>query len=88
MNEDFIPIGKLASLCDSTMNFIDAADFILNIDHRKDVLERLESKITLRELNARIDKAMDAVIAKGNLPADYVEAYYKHRGFDQNGKPV
>ena len=29
MNEAFIPIGKLASMCDSTMNFIDAADFIL-----------------------------------------------------------
>jgi hypothetical protein len=89
MNEDFILIGKLASMCDSTMNFIDAADFILNIDHRKDVLKRLESKITLRELNARIDKAMDAAIAKGNIPAEYdIEAYYKHRGFDQNGKPV
>jgi hypothetical protein len=88
MNEDFIPIGKLASICDSTMNFIDAADFILSLDHRKDVLKRLRSKITLRELNARIDKAMDAAIAKGNLPADYVEKYYKHRGFDQDGKPV
>ena len=49
MNEDYIPIGKLASMCDSTMNFLDAADFILNIDHRKDVLKRLISKITLRE---------------------------------------
>jgi hypothetical protein len=88
MNEDFIPIGKLASMCDSTMNFIDAADFIFSQKNRKDVLQRIESKITLRELNARIDKAMDARIAKGDLPADYVEAYYKHRGFDQNGKPV
>ena len=68
MNEDFIPIGKLASICDSTMNFIDAADFILSLDHRKDVLKRLRSKITLRELNARIDKAMDAAIAKEIFP--------------------
>jgi hypothetical protein len=88
MNEDFIPIGRLASLCDSTMNFIDAADFILDIDHRKHVLKRLVSKVTLREHNARLDKAMDAAIAKGNLPADYVEKYYKHRGYDQDGKPV
>jgi hypothetical protein len=71
------------------MNFIDAADFILDLDHRKDVLERLESKITLRERNARIDKAMDIMIAKGNIPPEYdIEEYYKHRGFDQNGKPV
>ena len=88
MNEDFIPLNKLASLCDSTMNFIDAADFILSQEHRKDVLKRLESKITLRERNARIDKAMDAAIAKGKIPADQVEKYYKHRGFDQDGKPV
>jgi hypothetical protein len=64
LNEDFIPIGKLASVCDSTMNFIDAADFILSQEHRKDVLDRLVSKITLRERNARIDKAMDTAIAK------------------------
>lgn len=88
MNEDFIPIGKLASMCDSTMNFIDAADFILSLDHRKDVFKRLESKMTLRERNTIIDKAMDARIAKGDLPSAYVAAYYKHRGFDQNGKPV
>jgi hypothetical protein len=76
-------------LCDNTMNFIDAADFILDIDHRKDVLERLESKITLRERNARIDKAMDIAIAKGKIPPKYdIQAYYKLRGFDQNGKPV
>ena len=71
MNDDFIPIGKLASMCDSTMNFIDAADFIFMMEHRKDVLERLESKITLRERNARIDKAMDAAIAKGKVPPEY-----------------
>lgn len=53
MNEDFIPIGKLAAMCDSTMNFIDAADFIFSQKNRKDVLQRIESKITLRELNAR-----------------------------------
>lgn len=89
MNEAFIPIGKLASMCDSTMSFLDAADFILSIDHRKDVLERLESEITLRERNSRIDKAMDAAIAKGKIPPEYdIQAYYKHRGFDQNGKPV
>ncbi len=89
MNEDFIPIGKLASMCDSTMNFIDAADFILSQKNRKDVLERLESKITLRDLNARIDKAMDIAIAKGIIPPEYdIEAYYKHRGFDQDGNPV
>ena len=65
------------------------ADFILSIDHRKDVLERLESEITLRERNSRIDKAMDAAIAKGKIPPEYdIQAYYKHRGFDQNGKPV
>ena len=64
------------------------ADFILSQEHRKDVLKRLESKITLRERNARIDKAMDAAIAKGKIPADQVEKYYKHRGFDQDGKPV
>jgi len=88
MNDDFIPISKVASICDSTMNFIDAADFIFMMEHRESVLERLKSKLTLREKNARIDKAMDAAIAKGNLQADYVEAYYKHRGYDQNGKPV
>ena len=89
MNEAFIPIGKLASMCDSTMSFLDAADFILSIDHRKDVLERLESEITLRERNSRIDKAMDPAIAKGKIPPEYdIQAYYKHRGFDQNGKPV
>ena len=32
---------------------------------------------------------MDAAIAKGNIPAEYdIEAYYKQRGFDQDGKPV
>lgn len=89
MNEVFIPIGKLASMCDSTMNFIDATAFIFTIDHRKDVIQRLESKITLRERNARIDKAMDIAIAKGKIPPEYdIQAYYKHRGFDQDGKPV
>jgi hypothetical protein len=89
MNDDFIPNNKVASMCDSTMNFIDAADFIFMMEHRKDVLERLKSKITLRERNARIDKAMDAAIAKGKIPPEYdIEAYYKHRGYDQNGKPV
>ncbi len=63
------------------MNFI-PADFILTLEHREDVLERLQ------ERNARIDKAMDTAIAKRNLSADYVQAYYKHRGFDQDGKPV
>jgi hypothetical protein len=82
MNDDFIPIGKLASMCDSTMNFIDAADFIFSLEHRKSVLERLRSKITLREVNARIDKAMDAAIAKGKVPPDQVKAYYKHRGYE------
>ena len=49
MNDDFIPIGKVASMCDRTMNFIDAADFIFMMEHRESVLERLKSKITLRE---------------------------------------
>ena len=53
------------------MNFIDAADFIFMMEHRKDVLERLESRITLRERNARIDKAMDSAIAEGKVPPQY-----------------
>jgi hypothetical protein len=86
MNEDIIPLSKLASMCDSTMNFIDAADFILSLEHRESVLERLGSKITLREKNARIDKAMDAAIAKGKIPPDVVKKYYEHRGYGATKK--
>lgn len=83
-----ISVSTVANMCDSTMNFLDATDYIFMMQYREDVLDRITSKLTMRQKNALIDKAMDARIAKGDLPADYVQAYYKHRGFDQDGKPV
>ena len=56
-------------MCDSTINFIDAADFIFMIKYGEDVIESLQSSITLRERNARIDKAMEIAIQSGKVAA-------------------
>ncbi len=79
MNDNPIPVDRLACMCDSTMNFIDATDFIFGIEYREDVLERLASRITLREKNAAIDRAMDKAIEKGKVPPDMIKKLYEQR---------
>ena len=50
-DESPISVYTVANMCDSTMNFLDATDFIFMMKHREDILKRLKSKITMRELN-------------------------------------
>jgi hypothetical protein len=76
MNDRTISVGRIAGMCDSTMNFIDAADFIFMIKLR-DVIKRLQSNITLRERNYRIDKAMEIAIQRGNVPPDIAKKYHE-----------
>jgi hypothetical protein len=44
--------SKLFSLCDNTMNFLDATDFICNPEFKQHVIDRLKSDKTLRQRNA------------------------------------
>lgn len=48
---------KIATICDNTMNFLDATMFIFQPDFRVDVIDRLRSNKTLRQRNKIIDKA-------------------------------
>lgn len=64
MTEPNVTYYKIATFCDNTMNFLDAADFILNIQVRDSVIQRLQSKITLRQRNAIID----SILRKENTP--------------------
>jgi len=50
--------SKIASICDNTMNFLDATVFIFEPQFRTSVIDRLESKKTLRQRNAIIDRAL------------------------------
>lgn len=79
MNDTSISISKIAGMCDSTMNFLDATDFIFMIRHREAVLDRLASSKTLRERNAAIDKAMDKLIERGKVPPEMVKKLYEQR---------
>lgn len=46
-----ISLNKLGGFCDNTMNFLDAADFIFKISSRDDVVARLKSNKTLKQLH-------------------------------------
>jgi hypothetical protein len=49
-----IELPKLGAFCDNTMNFLDAADFIFDISSRNDVIARLKSNKTMRQLHYNI----------------------------------
>ena len=58
-----ISVYTVENMCDSTMNFLDATDFIFMMKHREDILDRLKSKVTMRQRNANIDRAL-AILKK------------------------
>ena len=49
---------KIASMCDNTMNFLDATMFIFQPEFREDVIDRLKSNKALRQRNLIIDRAL------------------------------
>jgi hypothetical protein len=51
---------RIATICDNTMNFLDATVFIFEPQFRDSVIDRLKSKKTLRQRNAIIDKALSS----------------------------